>query len=48
MVIRQGVTPINKVREALDEVKHLPMAGVVLNKIQVHTPQWLLNFIPQD
>ncbi len=48
MVIRQGVTPISKVREALDEVKHLPMAGVVLNKIQVHTPEWLLNFIPQD
>jgi Mrp family chromosome partitioning ATPase len=48
LVVRQGITPISKVRESLDEVKHLSILGVVLNKIQVHTPQWLLNFVPQD
>jgi Mrp family chromosome partitioning ATPase len=48
MVIRQGVTPVSKVRETLDEVKHLRMLGIVLNQVHVHTPQWLLNFIPQN
>lgn len=47
LVIQQGVTPVSKVRITLDEVKHLPMLGVVLNKIHVHTPKWIYDFLPQ-
>lgn len=47
LVIQQGVTPVTKVRTALDEVKHLQMLGVVLNKVRIHTPRWIRDFIPQ-
>lgn len=48
MVIQQGVTPVNDVKAGLDEVKHLPILGVVLNKLRIHTPKWILNFLPED
>lgn len=48
IVARQGVTPAPSVRQALDEVKHLSMLGVVMNRTQIKTPGWILNLIPQE
>lgn len=47
LVVRQGVTPITLIKQALDEIKHIPMLGVVMNQMQFHTPRWLHNIIPQ-
>jgi O-antigen/teichoic acid export membrane protein/Mrp family chromosome partitioning ATPase len=48
VVVRQGETPAESVRLALDEIQHLPILGTVLNHIEYHTPELLLRFIPQD
>ncbi len=48
VVVRQGVTPVNTVKAALDEVKHVPVLGVILNQVQVYTPRWILNLLPQE
>ena len=48
VVIRQGVTPINTVRLALDDIKHIPMLGVVLNQVRIHSPNWMSTFLPQE
>lgn len=45
LVIRQGVTPIPLIRQALDEVEHLPIRGVVLNGERTATPRWLLRLM---
>lgn len=47
VVIRQGATPVNDVRQALDEIDHLPMVGVVLNNAKVATPSFITKLIPQ-
>ncbi len=41
LVIRQGTTPLPLIRQALDQVEHLPVRGVVLNGERVATPHWL-------
>jgi len=48
IVIRQGVTTIENVRLALDEVSHLPVVGTLMNQVHLHTPQQILKFIPQQ
>jgi Mrp family chromosome partitioning ATPase len=48
MVVRQGVTQTNTVKEALDAIKHLTVLGVVLNRVQIKTPRWILNLLPQE
>lgn len=48
IVARQGVTPKSKVQAALDDVKHLPMLGVVLNRVKYKTPRFIRRWIPQD
>ncbi len=48
LVVNQGVTSAESARLALDEISHLQLAGVVMNKVKVSTPSWLLNLIPQD
>ena len=48
LVIHQGVTPIEKVKSALDEIDHQKFLGVILNKTRVKTPSFLVNLIPQD
>lgn len=48
VIVRQGVTSIQNVRQALDDLDHLPMLGVIMNQVQVHTPSLLLRFIPQE
>jgi Mrp family chromosome partitioning ATPase len=48
LVIHQGVTPVEKVRSALDEIDHLAVLGVIMNKVHIATPSLFLNLIPQD
>ncbi len=45
LVIRQGVTRVSDVQLALDEISHLTIAGVILNKTKLKTPQALLRLI---
>jgi Mrp family chromosome partitioning ATPase len=48
VVAHQGATSIGSVQQALDDVKSLSMLGVVLNKVDIKTPYWLLNLVPQE
>ncbi|HFC12460.1 MAG TPA: hypothetical protein ENJ56_06410 [Anaerolineae bacterium] len=48
MVIKQGETPNDTVRQALDEVKHLNMLGIMLNQVKYKTPNFIRRIIPQD
>jgi Mrp family chromosome partitioning ATPase len=48
LVVRQGVTSVEKVRAALDDVQNLPMLGVVMNRVHIATPASLLKFVPQE
>jgi hypothetical protein len=48
LVVRQGVTPVSNVRRALDDVKHLPMLGVVLNQARLVLPRWVRALVPQE
>ncbi len=48
LVIRQGVTPMNSVRHAINDIQHLPMLGVVLNQAQMNLPGWVRALVPQE
>jgi Mrp family chromosome partitioning ATPase len=48
LVIQQGITPVEKVRTALDEIDHQKFLGVILNNARFYTPSFLINLIPQD
>jgi Mrp family chromosome partitioning ATPase len=48
IVVRQGVTPVSSVRRALDDVKHLPMLGVILNQANTKLPRWVRALVPQE
>lgn len=47
LVIQQGVTPVNQIRLALNEIPHLPILGVIMNQVKTYTPAPILKFIPQ-
>lgn len=47
LVVHQGVTPLNDVRSALDELDHLNMIGMVLNKVRISIPQSIYQMIGQ-
>ena len=46
LVIRQGVTPVVKVRAALLDLDHLHNIGVIMNQVKVHTPSFIINMVP--
>jgi Mrp family chromosome partitioning ATPase len=48
LVIRHGVTPMSNVHRALEDTKHLPMIGVVLNQTRMHLPRWVRALVPQE
>lgn len=48
LVVNQGVTSVEKVRQALDDIDHLPIVGVIMNKVRIATPSWLTQLIPQE
>lgn len=45
LVVRQGVTPSSDVKQALDELKHLPVIGIVMNQNTFATPNWLYSLV---
>jgi Mrp family chromosome partitioning ATPase len=45
LVVSQEATPPASARQALDDVDHLPMLGVLLNRIHHRTPAWVLKYI---
>lgn len=47
-IVHQGISPRTAVKQALAEVNHMPTIGVVLNRVQMTTPAWLLKAIPQE
>lgn len=48
VVVQQGISSRSVVQQALNEINHLPMLGVVMNRVRVSTPRWLLKWIPQE
>lgn len=48
VVVQQGISSQRTVKRALHEIDHLPTLGVVMNRVQVATPAWLLKWIPQE
>jgi Mrp family chromosome partitioning ATPase len=47
IVVRQGVTRIDDVQQALDEIDHLNILGVIVNQVKHSSPDWLLKVLPQ-
>ncbi len=47
LVIHQGVTSIDDVKNALDEIDHLTVLGTVLNNEEIATPSFIVKLIPQ-
>ncbi len=45
VVIRQGVTPVLDVKMALNEISHLTMLGVIVNRVSLHTPAKIVKFM---
>lgn len=48
LVVRHGVTPITEVQRALNDIKHVPILGVILNQAQIATPRWIHRLIPLE
>lgn len=47
LVVRQGVTHIDRIQEAQEYLAQIPIAGVIMNQVDLATPDWLLKYIPQ-
>ena len=48
VVVQQGISSRATVKQALHEIDHLPTLGIIMNRVQVATPAWLLKWIPQE
>lgn len=48
VVIRQGITPMAQVRQAVDNLQHLNLLGVVFNQMHSDLPRWMHALIPQE
>ncbi|MGB9738478.1 CpsD/CapB family tyrosine-protein kinase [Chloroflexus sp.] len=48
LVVRHGVTPITEIRQALSDIEHVPVLGVILNQARIATPRWIHRLIPQE
>jgi Mrp family chromosome partitioning ATPase len=46
LVVRHGITPVQSVKQALDDVRNHRMLGVVLNQVTIRTPRWIRALIP--
>jgi Mrp family chromosome partitioning ATPase len=47
LVVSQGKTTVEAARLALDDVDHLPMLGVLMNRARQHTPAAVLRLIAE-
>lgn len=48
VVVRQGITPMVQVRQAVDNLQHLNLLGVVFNQMHSDLPRWMHALIPQE
>ena len=48
IVVRHGTTSSNVVGQVLSEVEHIPIMGVLMNRVNSRTPKWIQDMIPQD
>jgi Mrp family chromosome partitioning ATPase len=48
LVIRQGATPMNTVKRALDDVSHMKILGIILNRVRIATPRFIREWIPDE
>lgn len=48
LVIRQGATPMNTVKRALDDISHLKMLGVIMSRVRIATPRFIRQLIPDE
>lgn len=48
LVVNQGVTPVQKVKSALDDLNHLDLAGVIMNQVDIAMPSLILDYIAQE
>lgn len=46
IVIQHGITTIEDISVALDEIDHMKMLGVIMNRVKLNTPQNILKYIP--
>ena len=46
LVVRHGATPVNRVKEALNELSFMPIVGTILNDVELATPDWALRYVP--
>lgn len=46
LVVRHGATPVNLVKQALDELSFMPVVGTILNDVELATPDWALRYVP--
>jgi len=47
LVVSQGGASVGTAQRALDEIAPLPMLGVLMNRMNLKTPRFLLQFIPE-
>lgn len=47
-VVRQGVTSSTVVGQMLSELDHIPIMGVLLNRVDSKIPNWIERLVPQD
>ncbi len=47
LVVQQGVTPAHDIKMALDEINHLSILGVVLNRVDISTPDMLVKLLTE-
>ena len=45
LVIRQGLTTKDDVSRALDEIEQLNVVGVIMNRVELATPSWLVKML---
>ena len=48
VVVRHGATSINVVGQVLSEIDHIPVMGVIMNRVNNKIPKWIQNLIPQN
>jgi Mrp family chromosome partitioning ATPase len=47
LVIQQGVTPMPDIKMALVEVSHLPLLGVIINRVDLKTPNPIIKLMAE-
>jgi Mrp family chromosome partitioning ATPase len=48
LVVRHGVTSVADIRQALEDIQHLHVPGLLLNRVQLHTPAAIQRLMPQE